>query len=85
MSFDGISNWPPEWKWTFGGDNNHPVGEIGELEDSQQSSVDPGVCFLTISHDGSTYVGRLQFKGFVSSSVNYWRAITVDRSRKLEE
>ena len=61
MSANGKSIWPPPWIWTFGAINTHPVGEIGIFESMQQSTVDPNVCFLTMSHDGSSYVGRLRF------------------------
>jgi hypothetical protein len=87
MSSNGNSIWPPEWIWTFGGINTHPVGEIGIFESMQQSTLNPSVCFLTMSHEGSNYVGRLAFddEGFVSSSVNYWRLIMATPSRKLAD
>jgi hypothetical protein len=62
MSFDGISKWPPKWIWTFGTVNGNPLGEVGVLEAIQQSSIDPNVCFLTMSHNGGSYVGRLEFE-----------------------
>jgi len=61
MSQGWVPLWPPEWKWTFGRNNTHPIGEVGVLEDVQQSTVDPNVCFLTMSHNGATYIGRLHF------------------------
>ena len=62
MSFDGVSKWPPKWIWTFGPVNENPVGEIGVLESIQRSSIDPNLCFLTISHNGANYVASLQFE-----------------------
>lgn len=66
MLYRGISIWPPAWRWTFGGSNFHPTGEIGMLENIRQSAVDPDKCFLMMSYGGSRYFGRLQFdqKGF---------------------
>ncbi len=61
MSFNGIPNWPPEWVWTAGDENTYPTGEVGMLEASERSSVNPNVCFLTIRHDDASYVGRLEF------------------------
>ena len=49
MLYRGISIWPPAWKWTFGGSNFHPTGEIGMLENIRQSAVDPDKCFLMMS------------------------------------
>ena len=66
MLYRGISIWPPAWRWTFGGSNFHPTGEIGMLENIRQSAVDPDKCFIMMSYGGSRYFGRLQFdqKGF---------------------
>jgi hypothetical protein len=61
MSFKAVSNWPPEWIWTFGANDIHPTGEIGVLENARQSIVNPDTCFLTIGYAGSGYVGRLVF------------------------
>ena len=61
MAHGWISMWPPHWIWTFGSANTNPVGEVGVLEAIQQSSVDPNVCFLTMSHAGASYLGRLHF------------------------
>ena len=61
MSFNGVPNWPPEWIWTAGNENSHPVGEVGVLEDRQRSNINANVCFVTMRYDGATYVGRLEF------------------------
>lgn len=61
MSHGWVSIWPPDWKWIFGADNSHPVGEIGLLEEVQRSNIDPNACFLTMNHAGASYVGRLHF------------------------
>ena len=61
MSHGWLSQWPPEWQWIIGADDAHPVGEIGLLEKIDQSRVDPNACFLTMSHAGASYVGRLHF------------------------
>jgi hypothetical protein len=78
-----VSLWPPEWKWIFGADNTHPVGEIGLLEEVQRSSVDPNACFLTMNHAGASYVGCLQFdqQGFCQKfcellQLHYGRPLT---------
>ena len=84
MSHGWVPIWPPEWKWIFGEDNTHPVGEIGVLEDVQQSSVDPNVCFLTMRHAGASYVGRLHFdhQGFCQQ---FCELLKAHRGRPLTE
>ncbi len=59
MSFQGLRNWPPEWRLTSGTRVTHPAGEIGTLEHVQPSVVDPRTCHVTMSHDGCYYVGQL--------------------------
>ena len=61
MSFLGVTNWPPKWTSTSGTPTTQPTGEIGVLEHVQPSIIDPGTCFITISHDGNYYIGRLTF------------------------
>jgi len=61
MSHGWVRLWPPHWKWTFGADNTHPVGETGVLENIQRSTVDPNACYLIMNHAGSRYVARLHF------------------------
>jgi hypothetical protein len=56
-----VALWPPDWKWIFGGENTHPIGEIGVLEKIQRSTVDLNACYLTMKHRGASYVGRLHF------------------------
>jgi hypothetical protein len=84
MSVNGISIWPPPWIWTDGGANTHPAGEIGILERMQRSTVDPNACFLRMSHDGSTYVGRLRFdhQGFCQQ---FCELLAAHRGRSLKE
>jgi len=68
MTHGWIFLWPPHWIWTSGGENTHPAGEIGLLEDVRQSTIDPNACFLTMNHADASYVGRLHFdhQGFCS-------------------
>jgi len=61
MSHGWVLLWPPVWKWVFGENNTHPIGEIGVLESIQRSNVDPNACYLTMSHAGASYVGYLHF------------------------
>ncbi len=82
MSHGWVSLWPPDWQWTFGGNNTHPVGEMGLLESVKRSDVDPNACYLTMNHAGATYVGRLHFdhQGFCQQvckllAANYGRAL----------
>ena len=63
MSFQGVSNWPPKWTSTSGTPATQLTGEIGDFEQIQPSIVDPATCFITISHDGNYYIGRLTFDG----------------------
>ena len=60
-AYGWISLWPPHWIWTSGGENTHPAGEIGLLEDVRQSTIDANACFLTMNHADASYVGRLHF------------------------
>ena len=53
--------WPPDWYWTSGKDNAHPIGEIGVLENIQRSTVDLNACYLTMNHCGASYIGLLHF------------------------
>ena len=61
MSHGWVRLWPPHWKWTFGGDNTRPIGEMGILENIQRSTVDPNACYLIMNHAGARYVARLHF------------------------
>jgi hypothetical protein len=61
MTFRGRPNWPPQWIWISGGDNKHPTGEIGVLQEIRTSSIDQPVCFLTIQYNESNYLGTLIF------------------------
>ena len=61
MSHGWVRLWPPHWKWTFGGDNTRPIGEMGVLENIQRSTVDPNACYLIMNHAGARYVARLHF------------------------
>ena len=62
MRYHGLSNWPPAWSWIDGLENKYPIGEIGILKSVVQSHVLPANrCFLTIDHEGSSYMGCLLF------------------------
>jgi hypothetical protein len=63
MTYRGAGNWPPSWTWVGGGKKNlRPSGEVGKLVDVTPSKIDPGArCFLTIEHEGTSYVGCLMF------------------------
>jgi hypothetical protein len=62
MRYHGLPNWPPTWSWTGGLNNKHPTGEIGILKSVELSNVQPADrCFLTIEHEGSSYMGCLLF------------------------
>ena len=53
---------PPEWIWADGLRNFylHPEGEVGVLQDVQQSLIRPGrSLFIRISYQRSIYLGRL--------------------------
>ena len=60
MSYYGFPSWPPTWTWVDGGQNKHPQGEVGILREILLSNINPaGKCFLSIDHEGSTYMGCL--------------------------
>jgi hypothetical protein len=63
MTYRGAGNWPPAWTWISGKKNSlRPSGEVGTLVDVAPSKIDPdGKCFLTIEHEGTSYVGCLLF------------------------
>jgi hypothetical protein len=63
MSYRVIRNWPPEWIWADGFRNVfiHPKGEIGVLESARQSIVSDKCLFITMLHQRSTYLGRVNF------------------------
>jgi hypothetical protein len=57
MRYRGVPSWPPDWIWTDGLEDKHPRGEVGIL---LLSNIHPRYrCFLSIDHEGSTYVGCL--------------------------
>ena len=60
LYYRGVPGWPPAWIWTGGLDNKHPRGEVGILREILLSNIHPrNRCFLSIDHEGSTYVGCL--------------------------
>ncbi len=63
MAYRGASNWPPAWTTGSGKKNDRrPRGEVGTLVDVAPSKIEPdGRCFLTIAHEGKSYVGCLLF------------------------
>ncbi|HEY3303258.1 MAG TPA: hypothetical protein VGL70_06950 [Candidatus Binatia bacterium] len=63
MSYRSGSNWPPAWTWISGQKKNLNLsGEVGTLVEVTPSKLDPhGKCFLTIEHEGTSYVGCLLF------------------------
>jgi len=63
MSYRSGRNWPPAWTWVSGKKKNLDLsGEVGTLVDVAPSKLDPhGKCFLTIEHEGTSYVGCLLF------------------------
>jgi hypothetical protein len=66
MRYHGLPSWPPAWSWTGGLDNKHPTGEIGILKSVELSNVQPANrCFLSIEHEGSSYMGCLLFDDVV--------------------
>jgi hypothetical protein len=62
MSRHGVCNWPPHWIWVEGDENKFPEGEVGNLKCVSLTGIQPADrCYLLISHEGSTYMGCLQF------------------------
>jgi len=56
----GVSIWPPLWS-RISGNAEIPVGEVGILEVAYLSAVTDTKCFLLIQHEGSRFLGTLEF------------------------
>ena len=61
MSFQGVGNWPPDWKLSFGTSSVPPTGEVGMLDRVPTSTTDPCLCFIMMLHEGRYYIGELKF------------------------
>jgi hypothetical protein len=62
MSYKGLPNWPPAWRWVAGEDKECPSGEVGTLRMVELSKIEPpNRCFLHVDHEGSSCVGCLLF------------------------
>ena len=62
MSYKGIPNWPPAWRWVAGGEKECPAGEVGTLRLVEVSKIEPpDRCFLHVDHEGSLCIGCLLF------------------------
>jgi len=62
MSYQGVRNWPPPWKWLDGVGNKYPRGEIGTLKSVLLSKLKRADrCFLLIRYEDSSYLGCLLF------------------------
>jgi hypothetical protein len=62
MSYQGVRNWPPPWKWLDGVGNKYPRGEIGTLKSVLLSKLKrANRCFLLIHYEDSSYLGCLLF------------------------
>jgi hypothetical protein len=60
LSYKGIPSWPPVWTWVDGLENKRPRGEVGILQEVRLSNINPANrCFLSIEHEGSSYIGCL--------------------------
>ncbi|HEY2989648.1 MAG TPA: hypothetical protein VGL11_18145 [Candidatus Binatia bacterium] len=61
MAYRGLRNWPPAW---VSGEKNRkrPSGELGTLVEVASSKIEPDArCFITIEHEGTSYIGCLEF------------------------
>jgi len=56
----GVYIWPPLWS-RISGKADIPVGEVGILEVAYLSAVTDTKCFLLIQHEGSRFLGTLEF------------------------
>src|SRR5262245_16539878 len=62
MSYRGVRNWPPSWKWLDRVENKYPRGEIGTLKSVLLSKLArANRCCLLIQHEASSYLGCLLF------------------------
>ncbi len=61
MSFRGRRNWPPEWIQSPTQNGDTVTGEVGILKEVYPSVLDRSRCYLTITHNGQSYIGVLRF------------------------
>ena len=61
MTYQGGSNWPPEWKGPYGPDNPLPRGEVGILMRVEPASSILKIphCVLVIRWNQQEYIGSL--------------------------
>jgi hypothetical protein len=60
MTCRGFRSWPPIWTWVEGGENKHPLGEVGILQEVFQFNINSADrCFLYMAHERSLYMGCL--------------------------
>ncbi len=60
MRYRDVPSWPPDWIWTHGLEDKHPIGEVGVLRRVIKFHIQPSNrCFLFIDHEESSYGGVL--------------------------
>jgi len=75
MSFHGVSNWPPVWVHSRGGEEKQLNGEIGVLKYVHASNRLSNKCYIVMEHESIQYVGCLIFEdvGFCYRVANMLR------------
>jgi len=59
LTDQGLGTWPPVWLRTGGNETASAVGEVGVLQDVKTHDAISSKCFLSIDHNGATFVGRM--------------------------
>src|ERR671910_420600 len=70
MRYRGGNSWPLTWVWRGVGENKHPTGEVGVLQEVRPTVVAGDRFYLIIEYEGAEYMGGLliQDYSFVSTS-----------------
>ena len=62
MSHDGVRYWPPVWSQARDNNLRTMRGEVGILTYVHYNAQVSSKCYLTMEHEGDTYVGSLTFR-----------------------
>lgn len=59
LSEEEVGSWPPIWLRTGGNETASAIGEVGVLRDVKTHDAISAKCFLSIDHNGATFIGRI--------------------------
>jgi hypothetical protein len=66
-----MKTWPPLWSTTRKGETTRPIGEVGTLQEALMHDGIENKVFLSMKHEGRTYMGLLEFADPVFCSKVY--------------